>query len=217
MSESKSEFKSVRLAGMVLADMYKNHLVSIEGEYVKPTADSSQPLVENTPPTATPKPEKSKNVILPPPQPLQQVTALAEEPGTLTGPPHAVLGAFKKQVLVLLNDPQAVHISESNLTFLSKIIASVGVSLEHIALLNTHGKMLDYASLKNQFPAKVGIYFGIEPSSIGVPMRFPHFQVQPWDGCTFLFVPTLEELNGSSPEQTELKKQLWTALKKIFA
>jgi hypothetical protein len=217
MSESKSEFKSVRLPGVVLADMYKNHLVSIEGEYVKPTAATSQPLVENLPTPALPKPEKTKNIVLPPAQALQEIATVAEIPNTLTSPPHAVLGAFKKQVLVLLNDPNAVHIGEGNLAFLSKIIASVSVSLEHIALLNMYGKMVDYASLKAQFPAKVAIYFGIEPSSIGVPMRFPHFQVQPWDGCTFLFVPSLEVLNGNNTEQTEMKKQLWTALKKIFA
>jgi len=217
MSESKSEFKKVRLPGIVLADMYKNHLVSIEGEYVKPAVSFQQPLVENLPPPASPKTEKTKNIALPSTEPVVEISNLVQEPTALTSPPHAVLGAFKKQVLVLLNDQHAVHISESNLAFLSKIIASVGVSLEHIALLNTQGKMVDYVSLKAQFPAKVAIYFGIEPSSIGVPMRFPHFQVQPWDECTFLYVPSLEVLNGNSPEQTELKKQLWTALKKIFA
>jgi hypothetical protein len=88
--------------------------------------------------------------------------------------------------------------------------------MEHIAILNTNGKQVTYTELKTQWPATVALYFGVEPASIGVPMRFPHFQVQPWDGCTFLYAPSLTELNGTSPQQVELKKQLWMALKKIF-
>lgn len=216
MSESKSEFSRVQLPAVVLADMYKNYLVSIDDEYIKPAEFIGQPPAEILPEPILPAVDKQQKMVLPPFEQAEIQGSDPGEPASLTDAPHAFLGAFKKHILVLLSDPQAVHINENDLTFLSKILASVGISVEHIALLNTNGKNISYPELKEQFPAKVAIYFGVEPSSIGVPMRFPHFQVQPWDGCTFLFAPSLQVLNGNSPEQTEWKKQLWTALKKIF-
>ncbi|HSC53479.1 MAG TPA: hypothetical protein VLC98_07665 [Phnomibacter sp.] len=225
MSDTRIEFKDVQLPGILLADLYKSHLVLVEGEHISSSTAGSARKLEKAPAPVEPKPEKPKNIILPPappapapaPAPAEIPAPVAEQPAELSLAPHAFLGAFKKQVLILLNDPKAVHIGEDNLAFLSKIIASVGVSLEHIALLNTYGKKVDYHSLKAQFPATVAIYFGIEPAAIGVPMKFPPFQVQVWDECSFLIAPALEALNGSSAQQTEMKKQLWAALKKIFS
>jgi hypothetical protein len=186
MSALKNEFQTVRLPDIVLADMYRQHLVIVE-------------------PVAT---RRQLSAPAPPPQP----TPSQPQPSTN----YAALGHFSRQVLVVLHDAAAVHCNDASLAFLTKVISAVGLSMEHIAILNTNGKQVTYLELKTQWPATVALYFGVEPASIGVPMRFPHFQVQPWDGCTFLYAPSLTELNGASPQQVELKKQLWMSLKKIF-
>ncbi|MCA0383495.1 MAG: hypothetical protein LCH58_15140 [Bacteroidetes bacterium] len=232
MSESKSEFQEIRLPDMILADMFGQHLVSIEGDY-QPVARASTAAAVAPPPAApaqksvlpvppaqaavpTTEDPKPAPVALPMPVAEPEPTPVEVTPASLSLPPHAVLGNFKQQVLLILNEPNAVHCKDADLEFLQKVIASVKLSMDHIAILNTHGKQVTYPELKAQLPAKVALYFGVEPVSIGVPMRIPYFQVQPWDDCRFLYAPSLAEINGNSPAQVELKKQLWMALKKIF-
>jgi hypothetical protein len=208
MSALKNEFQTVRLPDIALADMYRQHLVIVEPAAARQQTAMAvsqvlepEPVTESVMPVAEPQPQPQSQ----PPQPQPQ-------PST----PYSVLGHFSRRVLVVLQDAEAVHCNDTALAFLTKVIGAVGLSMEHIAILNTNDKQVTYPELKSQWPAEVALYFGVEPASIGVPMRFPHFQVQPWDGCTFLFAPSLSELNGSTPVQVEQKKQLWMALKKIF-
>ncbi|WP_416441486.1 hypothetical protein [Phnomibacter sp. MR] len=232
MSESKSEFQQIRLPDMILADMFGQHLVSIEGDYQPvaragatttvappPAAPAQKPVMPVPPaPVAAQTPEEPKPapVAIAMPVAEPEPTPIEAAPASLSLPPHAVLGNFKQQILLVLHEPEAVHCKDADLEFLQKVIASVKLSMDHIAILNTHGKQVAYPELKAQLPAKVALYFGVEPVSIGVPMRIPYFQVQPWDDCRFLYAPSLAEINGNSPAQVELKKQLWMALKKIF-
>jgi hypothetical protein len=204
MSALKNEFQTVRLPDIALADMYRQHLVIVE-----PVATRRQP---SAPAPAPPEPLPETAQVAAQPEPQPQSNPSQPQPST----DYPALGHFSRQVLVVLHDEAAVHCNDASLAFLSKVISAVGLSMEHIAILNTNGKQVTYTELKTQWPATVALYFGVEPASIGVPMRFPHFQVQPWDGCTFLYAPSLTELNGTSPQQVELKKQLWMALKKIF-
>lgn len=216
MSALKNEFQSIRLPDIALADMYRQHLVIVEPATTRqqpsapiPPAPQPEPVPESVIPVAEPQPAPPQPHPQPQPQPQPQPHP---QPSTT----YPVLGHFRRRVLVVLHDAEAVHCNDTALAFLTKVIAAVGLSMEHIAILNTNGKQVTYPELKSQWPAEVALYFGVEPASIGVPMRFPHFQVQPWDGCTFLYAPSLSELNGSTPAQVEQKKQLWMALKKIF-
>ena len=221
MSASKNEFQELRLPGIALADMFRQHLVIVDTVQAAPASPGPKaapaPLREEAAPLpAEPPVAPAKPVVPAPPAPAPEAATATLSESPLAGPPFPVLGKFSRQVLVVLHDAQAVHCNDDALAFLTKVISAVGLSMEHIAILNTRGKQVSYPDLKAQLPAKVAIYFGVEPASIGVPMRLPHFQVQPWDGCTFLYAPSLAELNGASAQQVELKKQLWMALKKIF-
>ncbi len=200
MNELKSEFQTIILPPASLADMYGQHLVLVD-----------EPGRKRTEKPVLPKPEKAVELQTEP-VPETILALPLPEPGA----PITWLGNFTKQVLVVVNESAAVHCSDSNLEFLGKILAAVGLSIDHIALLNLARNSTTYLDLKKELPAKAALYFGVEPASLGVPMRFPQFQVQPWDSCTFLYAPALSEINGSATTQVELKKQLWVALKKIF-
>ena len=126
------------------------------------------------------------------------------------------LGNFGKRVLVVVNDPTALHINDKDYELLTKILGSVGLSTADIALVNAASYTLEYNALQEKLPAAVGLYFGIEPVTIGAPIKFPHFQVQPWNNTKFLYAPSISELNGTDPQAISLKKELWTSLKKIF-
>jgi hypothetical protein len=126
------------------------------------------------------------------------------------------LGNFSRQVLVVVNDPAALHLNDADFALLGKILGAVKLSVADIAVVNVARHNLQYETLNHLLPAKVAIYFGVEPVSIGVPFKVPMFQVQPWNQTKFLYAPSLKELNVQSPEAVSLKKSLWEALKKIF-
>jgi len=54
--------------------------------------------------------------------------------------------------------------------------------------------------------------FGTEPSTINLPVSFPHFQLQSFNNYTFLFTPPLHEIRNDQI----LKSKLWVCLRKIF-
>jgi hypothetical protein len=161
-----------------------------------------------------------------------QPPASAEAPAVVEGPslsatanavpqqaPAVVsyLGNFSKKVLVVVDDPTALHLNDSEYQLLAKILGAVKLSMADIALVNRAVQRLEYYSLNAQLPAAVALYFGLEPYQIGAPLKFPAFQVQAWNNTTFLHAPALAQLNQGTPEAVALKKQLWDALKKIFS
>ncbi|MCU0376393.1 MAG: hypothetical protein MUF24_13885 [Chitinophagaceae bacterium] len=164
--------------------------------------------------------------------PVQQPAASAAAPAPAAAPPllaeaHAVpqqapaevgyLGNFSKKVLVVVEDPTALHLNDSDYQLLAKILGAVKLSMADIALVNRAVYQLEYYSLNTQLPASVALYFGLEPYQIGAPLKFPAFQVQAWNHTTFLHAPPLGQLNQNTPEAVALKKQLWEALRKIFS
>ena len=53
---------------------------------------------------------------------------------------------------------------------------------------------------------------GVDPLSTGLPINFPQFQLQLFDKRTYLYAPTLEDLE----KDKTLKQRLWTCLKTMF-
>ncbi len=127
------------------------------------------------------------------------------------------LGAFGKNILVVVNDPTALHLNQEDLDFLGKVLAAVKLSLADVAIVNSATQQLEYFSLQEQLPAVVALYFGLQPVDIGAPIKFPQFQVQKWNHCTFLYAPAFEEMGPLASNAVALKKELWAALQKIFA
>jgi hypothetical protein len=191
------------MPGALLAEIFSGGVVVLPHEFAK------TPLAEKA---------EAATVILP-----KEETSIA---GNLTAAPPAHikpksgeiswLGNFGKSVLVVVKDPTALHINDKDYELLTKILGSVGLSTADIALVNAATHSLQYNALQEKLPAAVGLYFGIEPVTIGAPIKFPHFQVQPWNNTKFLYAPSISELNGTDPQAISLKKELWTALKKIF-
>ncbi len=228
MEDRKEDFKTMLLPALAVADMYRTHLVLLPHEVApsqrvapampaKPAATAPPPQQAPAPPApAAPAAPEATTAPAPAPPPAKPMAA--PQPAPTPAAPAALtwLGRFEKQVLVILHEPNAVHCSEEQLGFLTKILAAVGLGMADVAIVNAARHPLAYPALKAQLPASSAIYFGLEPFSVGVPMRIPYFQVQQWDSCQFLYAPALPDLNGSSPAQVEQKKLLWAALKKMF-
>lgn len=169
--------------------------------------------------TASPEVEDIAAVQAPQVPPVPKPATLPPLPPVSAVPPATTLswlGKFGRQVLVVVNDPTALHINEADFALLGKILGAVKLSIADIALVNAATHQLEYYPLNEKLPASVALYFGIQPVDIGAPLKFPMFQVQNWNNTTFVYAPGLSELNVNSPEATALKKELWTALKKVF-
>ncbi|MES1221010.1 MAG: hypothetical protein ABUT20_36255 [Bacteroidota bacterium] len=124
------------------------------------------------------------------------------------------LGENRKNILIVLKYTDAVHIPDEELNFLTGILGACKLSIADVALLNLNNNAgLSYAQIQSKLKSKIIFLFGIEPTEFGLPINFPHFQIQSFSNSTFLFSPVLKELESDKV----LKSKLWVCLKKIFS
>lgn len=74
------------------------------------------------------------------------------------------------------------------------------------------GDSFSIKDLKKRHGLKYVMVFGDGIPFIDLPIEFPHYQVQQFDGISYLSSPSLEELEKNK----EFKKKLWLSLKKLF-
>jgi len=123
------------------------------------------------------------------------------------------LGENKKNVLIVINDADAVHIPDKQLSFLINLLNACKLNLGDITILNfRHYSAEDFNNIISYFKPKTVFLFGVEPAEFGMPVLFPHFQVQSYKESIYLFSPSLQE---TEPDKI-LKSKLWVCLKKIF-
>jgi hypothetical protein len=123
------------------------------------------------------------------------------------------LGDNKKKILFIVQYNNAVYIPDDQLNFLTTILSACKLSLADIAILNlATAPSGNYKDIQDKFKSNVTILFGITPQQFEMPIDFPEFQVQPFDKCTFLSAPIIEQLEGDKL----LKSKLWVSLRKIF-
>ncbi len=122
------------------------------------------------------------------------------------------LGENRKNILVVVDCQDAVHLPDDDLQLLVNMLTACNLGLGDVAVLNRHGHAAPYKTFTEELKSRVVLLFGVEPSSFGLPMSFPHFQVQPFTGVSFLYSPSLKELR----EDKVLKSKLWVTLKRLF-
>lgn len=123
------------------------------------------------------------------------------------------LGENKKKILVVVKYQDAVHIPDNDLQFLTSMLTACKLSLADVAIINLHNQPHQhYKEILDQFQSRVALLFDTDPASFGLPMNFPHFQIQPFSNCSFLYAPGLEELEKDKVQ----KSKLWVALRRLF-
>lgn len=123
------------------------------------------------------------------------------------------LGNNKKSIAIIISNPNNPFLPDDELTFLTNILLACKLDLADIALINSNGAEAEAVEEKlDDLKAKTVLLIGVSPSSINLPINFPHFQVQKFAGRTYLFAPELTELQ----ENKALKMNLWNSLKTIF-
>jgi hypothetical protein len=135
------------------------------------------------------------------------------QPGANTSSAWKSLGNNQQQILIIVNNNEAVHLPDNELAFLTGIIGACKLSLADVAIVNLNNHPgAGYKELTTEFKSRKVFLFGIEPATFGLPMSFPHYQMQAFTGISFLYAPALKELENDKAE----KMKLWGCLKKMF-
>jgi hypothetical protein len=124
------------------------------------------------------------------------------------------LGNNQKNVLIVVDYPDIVHLPDDELNFLTGMLTACRLSLDDVAIINTNNyKLVNYKDILTQFKSKIIFLFGVTPGDFGLPVNFPFFQVQTVSNCIFLYTPALEHRHTD----ILLKSRLWVSLRSIFS
>jgi hypothetical protein len=123
------------------------------------------------------------------------------------------LGENRKNILIIVNHKDGVHLSDDDLNFLTGILGACKLNIGDVAIVNLNNHPgASYKELTSYLKSRRVFLFGVEPAAFGLPMSFPHFQLQSFANISFLFSPVLKELENDKL----LKSKLWVCLKRIF-
>ncbi|HEX2533494.1 MAG TPA: hypothetical protein VHK69_07155 [Chitinophagaceae bacterium] len=128
-------------------------------------------------------------------------------------PSFRFLGSGKKGILVVVEEAELPFLTDASLQFLSSVLAACKLSIADVAIINHfHTAGQDYKEVLAHFHSRQILLFGVEPVRFGLPVQFPPFQLQAFDGATYLFAPPLPHIE----QDKVLKGKLWAGLKTLF-
>lgn len=134
-----------------------------------------------------------------------------EETGSVTE--WKWLGDNRRNILVIVQQTDAVHLPDKELDFLTAMLSACKLGLADVAIVNRNNHpQASYKELAGFFKSKIVLLFDVEPAAFGLPMNFPHYQLQAFANATFLFSPSLSELENDKLQ----KSKLWVCLKRLF-
>lgn len=144
--------------------------------------------------------------------PLVCLTQSELTPRTPT-PGLKFLGSNQKQITIVVNTSEAPFITDKSFSFLTGVLSACKLNMADVAIFNMHQSPgLDYNSVNTTAHPVVTLLFGVSPQEIGLPLQFPHFQVQRYNHVTYTWAPDLDSVE----KDKQIKTQLWTSLKTIF-
>ncbi len=142
-----------------------------------------------------------------------EIPVKVERPAAPATPAKGYLGENQKNILIVVDYADAVYLPDEELGFLTSMLTACKLSMADVAIINRYSnKDTGYKEMIKQFNSRTVFLFGVDPLSFGLPLDFPHFQVQSFANTTFLYSPALEE----SKKDSLLKSKLWVCLRKIF-
>lgn len=126
------------------------------------------------------------------------------------------LGNNRRNITLLVNSPNTAFLPDNHLAFLTKILAACHLTIADVAIVNHAAATVTITALKQQLQPKTVLLFGLEPTTIRLPINFPVFKLQSYDDCTYLSVAALDQLVPDTVESKLEKSRLWACLKSLF-
>lgn len=129
---------------------------------------------------------------------------------------YSFLGPNSARICLLVNLPGDKIVPEKQLTFIARLLSACKLSMEEVVVLNHYLQPIEVKKLKQQLNPDRILLFGLSPSEIELPVNFPMFMPQTYDGTTYLYAPSLTQLNQENEEGKLLKSKLWVCLRQVF-
>lgn len=128
-------------------------------------------------------------------------------------PAISFLGGNEQKIIFLLNDPQNRFLADTRVKFVDDLLAACHLTITDIAIVNFfHNNTITYRELIAQLQPRKILIFGTPTNDLGLPFTIPFFQIQNFQERVYMLSPSIEDLQMN----TELRKQLWACLQKIF-
>jgi hypothetical protein len=125
----------------------------------------------------------------------------------------AYLGENNKQVILLVNNAEAIYLPEHSLNFLLGILGACNLNMADVALLNiSKNPSCSYTKLKEELGAEKIFLFGLNADAIDLPLQVPHYQIQKYNQQVYIMAPDLDTIERNKEE----KMKLWNCLKQVF-
>jgi hypothetical protein len=123
------------------------------------------------------------------------------------------LGGNLNHILIVVNKEASAFLSDAEFDFLTNILTACKLTIADVAIINKATTPNAYQQIVSELNSKQVLLFDLNPLQFGLPLFFPHFQIQAFNNCTFLSAPSLHTLEIDVVE----KKKFWSALKTLFA
>ena len=135
------------------------------------------------------------------------------EPTAEKSAPLPVMGKNRRKISWIVNYAGKETLPAAPLRFLQDVMQACRLSMDDISILNlSQLPATSYTNWNAHLQSDTVILLGPAPSEVGVPLIFPHFQIQSHNKIKFLAAPSLEELENDKL----LKSKLWVCLKTVF-
>lgn len=123
------------------------------------------------------------------------------------------LGGNQKNILILVENDQAVHLPDDDLQFLTGILNACGLSFADISIVNIFQKeQQSLEMLLHFFKPKTVLTFGINWQILNADFNLASYQIIVHNGVNFITANSLQVLSKNIEE----KKNLWNCLKQLF-
>lgn len=124
------------------------------------------------------------------------------------------LGDNIKRITILVDDKEAIYLTDDQLSFLLGILTACKLTMADVAVINLDkNKLCTYKEISNTLKPEKVLLFGLSPDTVGLPLQFPHYQIQHFNNQVYLSSASLLQLQADKAE----KMKLWNCLKKIFS
>jgi hypothetical protein len=129
---------------------------------------------------------------------------------------YAFFGGNEKKVVLVITGIANSDTTVAPVQFLQKMMQACKMSLPDFAVVNHSHQQVNIDQLKTQLQPTTVLLFGPGSLEIGLPVNFPTFKQQSYDGTHYLCVPDLELLTKENDEGKLLKSKLWVCLRQLF-
>jgi hypothetical protein len=188
------------LPAAVLVSLYKDTLVLPEME-IKSAESEEKAMIEAI----------GKEAIA-----TTHINEVVNEQKATPPAPLKFLGDHLKKIMVIVNDPNAVHLNETDLGLLSSILNACKLTLADIALINTAQQPLSMHEMLNTLPSQLILAFDLSAAQLKIKLPTTLYKPIVLGDTHILFSNSLQSMQGADQTAKLEKSKLWNALKLLF-